>query len=535
MALGVAELVTGLLDDTRSLVVSVGDQVIANAPGEVERWAIDVFGTADKTALVIGTVVLSLVVGALLGAAATRRFAVAVAGFVAFALLGVWAASEDVRSGTGGALTAGVIGAACGLAAMAALFRSARPAVGAAEHGVTDAPLDAPPPSSAIGAVSARRRPGAGSGTDEAPAPVVAAVPGGVDRRRFVLTGAALAAAAAVSAGIGRSLIDSGRIARIREAIGLPVPTRPAGPVPEGASLSIEGVTPLFVPNDEFYRIDTALTVPAVEPGGWSLEVTGMVDEPFSLTYDELLDMSTYEADVTLSCVSNEVGGGLVGNARWQGVPLRSLLERAGVRDGATQVVGRSVDGFTAGFPTAVGLATEDAMVAVGMNGEPLPARHGFPARLVVPGLYGYVSATKWLSSIELTRWEDVDGYWIPRGWAKEGPIKTQSRIDVPRRGARIPAGEAVVAGVAWAPTRGIDRVEVRVDDGPWQAATLAERLDVDCWRQWFMTWDAGAGEHRLTVRATDGDGETQTERRTDVAPDGATGHHQITVQVTDV
>ena len=259
-----------------------------------------------------------------------------------------------------------------------------------------------------------------------------------------------------------------------------------------------------------------------------------MVDQPFQLTYDELLAMPHIEADITLTCVSNEVGGGLVGNARWQGVPIRVLLDRAGVQEGATQLVGRSVDGFSAGFPTITALDLEEAMVAVAMNGEPLPAEHGFPARLVVPGLYGYVSATKWLSEIELTRWEDVDGYWIPRGWAKEGPIKTQSRIDVPRGRSPIPAGETVIAGVAWAPTRGIERVEVRVDDGPWVEATLAARLDVDTWRQWFLPWVAEPGRHVLSVRATDGVGEVQTDARTPVAPDGAAGRHEISVTVTE-
>jgi DMSO/TMAO reductase YedYZ molybdopterin-dependent catalytic subunit len=225
------------------------------------------------------------------------------------------------------------------------------------------------------------------------------------------------------------------------------------------------------------------------------------------------------------------VGGDLVGNARWLGVPLRTLLERAGVRPGGTQLLGRSVDGFTAGFPTETALRLEHAMVAVGMNGEPLPTDHGFPARIVVPGLFGYVSATKWLSEIELTG-SSVEGYWIPRGWAKEGPVLTQSRIDVPARDSTVAAGPQVVAGVAWAPTRGIRAVEVRVDDGPWQPAELAEPLGDECWRQWQYRWTAEPGEHRLSVRATDGDGEVQTEQRAPVAPSGATGYHRRDVQV---
>jgi hypothetical protein len=262
------------------------------------------------------------------------------------------------------------------------------------------------------------------------------------------------------------------------------------------------------------------------------LEIRGRVDRPYRLTYQELMEIPQIEADITLTCVSNEVGGGLVGNARWQGVPLYVLLERAGLQDGATQLVGRSVDGFTAGFPTLTALDVRESMVAVAMNGEPLPAQHGFPARLVVPGLYGYVSATKWLSAIELRGWNEVEGYWIPRGWAKEGPIKTQSRIDVPRPSSTIPAARRPIAGVAWAPTRGIERVEVRIDDGPWREARLAARLDVDCWRQWFFPWDATPGRHVIAVRATDGLGEVQTDERTPVAPDGASGRHTIEVFV---
>ena len=314
------------------------------------------------------------------------------------------------------------------------------------------------------------------------------------------------------------------RVDEIRQAIRIPRPARRAPPAPAGAALDIPGLTPLYVANNDFYRIDTALLVPQVDPANWSLEVKGRVDRPFTLSYADLLAIPQIEADVTLSCVSNEIGGGLVGNARWQGVLLADLLERAGVQRGATQVIGRSVDGFTAGFPTQVALDGRDAMVAVAMNGEPLPAAHGFPARLVVPGLYGYVSATKWLTAIELTSFDEVDGYWIPRGWDKEAPIKTQSRIEV--------ASSQVIAGVAWAPTRGIERVEVRIDEGPWQEATLATALGDDCWRQWFLPWEKPPGRYVLAVRATDGTGETQTAERTDIAPNGASGHHTVQVEI---
>jgi hypothetical protein len=258
-----------------------------------------------------------------------------------------------------------------------------------------------------------------------------------------------------------------------------------------------------------------------------------MVDRPYTLTYDELLALESVEDIVTLQCVSNEVGGNLVGNAAWQGVPLAAVLERAGVQAGATQIVGRSVDGFTAGFPTEVGLDGRTALVVYAMNGEPLPARNGFPARLLIAGLYGYVSATKWLSEIELTTWEDFDGYWVPRGWSKEGPIKPQSRIDVPRGGAELAAGPQPIAGVAWAPVDGVSQVEVQVDDGPWLEATLGDAASGNTWVQWWVDWDATPGQHRLQVRCTTATGEVQTEERQPPAPDGATGWHSRTVRVS--
>ncbi len=287
-----------------------------------------------------------------------------------------------------------------------------------------------------------------------------------------------------------------------------------------------------MTPNDDFYRIDTALVVPQVEPADWSLRVDGMVDTPFELTFDELLAMPMVEETVTLACVSNDVGGDLVGNAVWQGVPLAAVLERAGVQPGATQLVGTSVDGWTCGFPTELALDGRPALLAVGMNGEALPVRHGFPVRVVVAGLYGYVSATKWVSQLTLTTWEDFDGYWVPRGWSKTGPIKTQSRIDVPRSGRRVPAGSTPIAGVAWAPTRGISKVEVQVDGGGWREARLGDAVSDTTWVQWALDWDATEGEHEIVVRATDGTGETQTSEPARPDPDGATGWPSRLVRV---
>ncbi len=291
----------------------------------------------------------------------------------------------------------------------------------------------------------------------------------------------------------------------------------------------VEGVSELITPNDEFYVVDTAIGTPQVDHRTWSLSFTGRVDNPFSVTYDELLAMPLVERYITLCCVSNRVGGNLVGNAKWLGVPLRTLVERAGVRRDGNQLVGRSVDRFTVGFPTAAVFDGREALVAIGMNGEPLPLRHGFPARLVVSGLYGYVSATKWLSEVEFTGWNDFDAYWVPRGWAKKAPVKTQSRIDTPREGD-ITAGNNVIAGVAWAQTRGISRVQVRVDDGEWTNAHLPQELSIDTWRQWYLEHDFTPGAHTIAVRATDGTGRTQTGSVRPPRPDGATGYHTIQV-----
>ncbi|TQN43083.1 DMSO/TMAO reductase YedYZ molybdopterin-dependent catalytic subunit [Blastococcus colisei] len=506
-ALGVAELVAGVLQRAPSLIIAVGDVVIDSVPGWLERWAIATLGRADKPVLLAGILVVSTLIAAGLGILARRRQVLAAAGIALFAGLGIAAAQADPRGAVLLTVLVGVLGAATGIGVLFLLMGVAR--------------TGRLPGRAASEAIPVARAEG------------VAERAGTVDagRRRF-LTVAGGTTALAVLAGVGGFLLSGReRLGELIASIRLPVPVRRAEPVPPGADLEIPGLTPLFTPNEDFYRIDTALRVPIVDTESWQLQVRGMVDEPFTLTYAELMELPQIEADITLACVSNEVGGDLVGNARWQGVPLRALLDRAGVQEGATQLLGRSVDGFTAGFPTITALDLEEAMVAVAMNGEPLPAEHGFPARLVVPGLYGYVSATKWLAAIELTDW-DVDGYWIPRGWAKEGPIKTQSRIDVPRPGATVAAGRQPIAGVAWAPTRGIEGVEVRVDDGPWRAAELAERLDVDCWRQWYLPWDATAGRHVIRARATDGRGEVQTDERTPVAPDGASGYPIIEVEV---
>jgi DMSO/TMAO reductase YedYZ molybdopterin-dependent catalytic subunit len=488
-ALGVSELLAGLIESVPSLVISIGTAVIDLAPPAVKDFAIETFGTADKPALIVGTVVLATLFGALLGLAAARSFAVPLVGFVAFGALGAVAAVRDPQAAMWPSILVAAGAVAAGLVALRVMARKA----------------DHP------------------TGTTEQVDPT---------RRAFLTSAGAFTLLAGIGAVGGRVLTERLRMTTNRAEVILPRPRQPLPTAESGSSLNVTGIAPVITPNDEFYKIDTALSVPRVDLDTWVLKIAGLVDRPYELTYDDLLDLPMVERYVTLSCVSNEVGGGLVGNAKWLGVPLSEILERARVQTGADQIVGRSVDGFTVGFPTEVAFDGREALVAVGMNDEPLPFDHGFPARLVVAGLYGYVSATKWLSEIELTTWDAFDAYWVPRGWAKEAPIKTQSRIDTPQQNARLDQGTRPIAGVAWAPGRGITRVEVQVDDGPWQEAELSEPLSNDSWRQWALDWEARPGTHTIRVRATDGTGETQTSVRTSPRPDGATGHHTISVVV---
>ena len=484
-AAAVGELTGQVLPGGRSPLLSVGDRTIVLAPPGLRDTAVTAFGTADKPVLVAGVLSTVLLLGAGAGLLARRRFPVAVA--LVLLLAGVGGAAVTAEGTPAAGMAAAAVLALTGTAVLRLLVRT-------------------PGPSSGIAA----------------------------DRRSLLLRGGAVAAVTFIAGGGARWLAGRVDVERLRALVRLPAPVRPAPGDIAGSSLPVRGVTPLITRNADFYRIDTALSVPRVDTGTWTLRVDGRVERPLRLTLDDLLAMRQYEADITMQCVSNEVGGDLVGTARWQGVLLSDLLARAQVRAGADQVVGRSVDGFTAGFPTAVALDGRAAMVALGMNGEPLPQDHGFPARLVVPGLYGYVSATKWLSRIELTTLDGFDGFWVPRGWAKLGPVKVASRIDVPRPYAQNRPGPLTVAGVAWAPGpgRGIGRVEVRVDQGSWQEAELGGELSQDVWRQWRWRWDATPGEHLLEVRATDRAGVVQDGRRRPVRPDGATGFHGVRVVV---
>ncbi|MGC4809656.1 molybdopterin-dependent oxidoreductase [Micromonospora sp. DT228] len=558
VAIGIAEPVAVLTGPRSAPLVAVGGVVVDAVPESLKQLAIDLFGTADKIALLVGTGLLLGAFAALFGMLAVRRLAFGLAGIAAFGAIGVAAAVTRPGADAADALPS-LVGA--GLGALVLWLFIAGP------FELNPWPWSPPTPTvpSAGSAPSAGGVRGSGaepsSPTPEGlptspagpvgpvpPAPPVPVAPGGqsvaanepdgaagVDpesRRRF-LTGSGVLLGTAVVAGLGgRWLAGRRGVSAAREAIRLPAPVAPAPAVPAGADLAVAQLAPYVTPNFGFYRIDTALVVPQVDPDTWRLRIHGRVGTERTYSYADLLARPLVERYVTLACVSNEVGGDLIGNARWLGVPLRELLDEVDPDDDADQVVGRSVDGWTCGTPTAALRDGRDALLAVGMNGEPLPVEHGFPVRMVVPGLYGYVSACKWVTELELTRFADFDAYWVPRGWSAQGPIKTQSRIDAPRGRNRLTAGSVTVAGVAWAQHRGISRVEVRVDGGGWQQAELAPTVSVDTWVQWSWRWDATPGEHRLQVRATDATGQTQTERTQAVAPDGATGWHTVTVTV---
>jgi DMSO/TMAO reductase YedYZ molybdopterin-dependent catalytic subunit len=486
-AVAVGHLVAGLLAPAASPVLAVGSVMVDLAPQPLKAFAIDTFGERDKDALLAGIGVTVIALAAILGLVTRTRPRVGAAAILGFGLLGAAAAMARPTSTVAWAvpsLVGAVAGAAILLVLLRALARSADPANPATDR----------------------------------------------TRRGFLIGATAAGGLVLLSGGLG-VLLGRTRAANVGSVV-LPTPVDAAPPLPAGATLDVEGVSSFYTANADFYRVDTALEIPVIDADTWTLRIHGMVEREVTLTLPELLELPTIERDITLSCVSNQVGGPYVGNARWIGVPLAVVLELAGVQPGADQIVSRSVDGMTIGTPTAVALDGRDAMLAVGMNGVPLPPVNGYPVRMLVPGLYGYVSATKWLVELELTTFDAYDPYWVERGWAPEAPVKTMSRIDTPKPLSTVPAGPSVIGGVAWAQHRGIDRVEVRMDDGEWREAALARLDKIDTWRQWTLPWEATPGRHRLEVRATDGDGVIQTDVRREPFPDGATGWHSVVMTV---
>ncbi|MCC3266404.1 molybdopterin-dependent oxidoreductase [Arthrobacter gengyunqii] len=482
------ELAAALMSPSLSPVSAVGSVVIDGMPGPVKDWAIGLFGTADKAAFLVA---MSAVI----------------------ALCGAAAGVLQLRRPPAGAVVIGFLGAA----GLAAVLTRAQMSV-----------LSLVPPllAAAVGilvlrALIARL----GRWRDSLPEEAGA-------RRRDVLMTLGGGAAVGVVAGAlaGGSRVGQVNAVALRDGVVLPSAVTPAAQIPVGTDLDIPGLAPVLTPAADFYRIDTALSVPLVDANEWTLQVTGMVDRDVTISFADLLAKPLQESYVTLACVSNEVGGSLIGNAKWLGWPVRNLLAAAGVQNGADMVLSTSRDGWTASTPLEALTDNRDALLAVGMNGEPLPLEHGFPVRLVVPGLYGYVSATKWVTELKVTRFSDEVAYWTQRGWTERGPIKLSSRIDTPSRGASTDAGKTTVAGMAWAQHTGIRGVQVRVDDGGWRDADLAPAISADTWVQWSAGVDLSPGEHTVTVRAIDANCTEQDETQRPVVPDGATGLHTIRV-----
>ncbi|PKW27643.1 molybdopterin-dependent oxidoreductase [Phycicoccus duodecadis] len=493
---GVGHLVAGLVSPESSPVLAVGSTVIDATPTPVKEWAVANFGTNDKAILIGSVAIVTLLAAALIGVLARTRRSLGLVLIGVLALLAMAAAAFRPTSQPVDIIP-GLFTAAVGvLGTQFLLGRLDR--VGA--------------PATATGADAAR----------------TAAADGTSARRTVIVAAAGLGAVAAAGGGVGQALAGRGSSADVV----LPTPATTLEPLPQGLEEMVRGVSSFRTPNAEFYRIDTALVVPRVSTAGWQLTIDGQVDKPFTLTYEELLKLPMIEKDITLTCVSNEVGGSYVGGARWLGVPVRTLLERAGVQSGVDQIFSTSTDGMTISTPLQAMTDDRDALVAVGMNGKPLPVEHGFPVRLVTPGLYGFVGSTKWLTRLTATTYAQDVAYWTERKWATDAPIYTESRIDTPRPLSTIKSGRTMIGGVAWAQQRGIGRIEVQIDGGAWTEAELGPDAGIDYWRQWYLPWDARPGRHTLVVRATDETGAVQTERRQTPFPKGATGWHTVIMTV---
>ncbi len=516
LALASGELVASLTNKTTSLVLAVGEFIVDVTPGDIVRTSIETLGNSQKIVLLSGITVISILFGGFLGLLSRKHSDLSYLLFILFGIFGGWTLNRDPLTSTTAALSLSATATLIGLSAFVFL------------NNILDQPINT---------------------SLEDPKNRYA------DRRQFLSWATGISVAAGAMTGTGRFLLKDDTIQNIRENIVLPDieektgllksdTTTPASPAPATTTLpdekdfftfsemnEIEGISPYITSNKDFYRIDTALRVPTIEPADWSLTLDGLVENPYELSYDEILEMDLVKKDVTLTCVSNEIGGPLVGNAVWSGVPLSEIISKSKPLPEAQQVMCHSVDGFTAGFPIENIFDGRTALLAVGMNGRPLPVIHGFPARLVVAGLYGYVSAVKWIKRIEICTWDGNDGYWIPRGWSKKAPIKISSRIDVPRE-RKINSGINAVAGVAWAPLSGVKTVEVSFDSGPWQECNLGVSLSGESWSQWAYKWDAKPGKYEIKVRAIDNNGVIQSSNLASPAPNGAEGYDQISVRV---
>ncbi|GAA0976219.1 Protein-methionine-sulfoxide reductase catalytic subunit MsrP [Nocardioides aquaticus] len=497
VGMGAGHLVAAFTSPASSPVLAVGSAVIDRTPVPLAQWAIRTFGTADK-AVLIGSVMLGvLLLAGLAGVLARRRFVVGAAVLVVLVVVAAAAALTNAGAGALDVVPA-LATAVAGVAALALLDRLARRARPAR---TTDATTSAS---------------------------------SGVGRRGVLLGAGSMVVLAAALAGAGRLV---GRLRSAPADVTLPAAAQPLPALPTGLEETYPGISPLQVPNEDFYRVDTRLDVPIVDVDDWTLTIDGDVDQEVVLTFDDIAAMELVERDITLTCVSNSVGGEFVGGARWLGVPLMSLLKMAGIENTkADQLFSTDVDGMTISTPLALATDGRDAMLAIGMNGEPLPREHGFPARMVIPGLYGFISATKWIERITLTTYAEQESYWTERDWATDAPIKPSARIDTPQAlPETVAPGEVVVGGVAWAQTQGgVAKIEVAIDGGDWQQAELGPEVDNDYWRQWFYRWDATPGLHSVAARVTDGEGDLQSTKEAPPFPSGSSGIHLLQISVSD-
>ena len=559
LALGVGQLIAGLIAPTSSPVVAVGELSIDFTPPFLKNFAVSTFGSNDKSVLEAGILIILALFACEIGALAVRRIDYGMWGLGIFVVIGVISAVTRPNATAVDALPT-VLGGAVAALALRRMVRLAtelpartptRPAgkpPALPDYVAGSDPGKQPgqrPGKTQVGLPEAWKqpapagRPGSGTRPGGKGGPPAAGRPGtvirpssGPQRRSFMTTSAVVAGTAAVGYFGGKLLTERGNVTAVRKTLRIPGPAKPIPPLPDGVDFHIPGLSPFVTPNSKFYRVDTAIVLPEITPTSWHLRVHGMVSKEIDLSFDDLIRRPLIEDYVTLTCVSDPVQGPYIGNAKWLGASLQSLLREAGIKSGATQLLCTSADGFTSGAPVQVAMDGRDSMLAVAMNGTPLPVEHGFPVRQVIPGLYGYVSACKWIVDIEVTTYEAARAYWADRGWDQQAPIKTESRIDVPSGNFSLKPGKTQVAGVAWAQHKGIEAVEVRVDRGPWQPARLAKVPDLDTWRQWVYDWDAKAGTHLIEARATDKTGFTQTALQAPPEPNGATGYPIVQVTV---
>jgi DMSO/TMAO reductase YedYZ molybdopterin-dependent catalytic subunit len=545
VALGVAQLAAWVFNAPIGAPVdAVGELAINHTPAWLKNFAISEFGSNDKTVLVWGIRVVLIIFAAIVGVIAVRKLWQGMIGLAVFTAIGVYAALSQPTAGAAD-IWPTLVGGAVAAVVMRYICRLADDALLPAAPGSARSTGAAPPPGSA-GRVPGEQQPRTATEsqpeTDGAPppwfpdremAPRAVTAP---ERRKFLVASGGAAGAALVASVAGSWLAHNRVVSDAQTTLKLPRATKAAPPLTAGSSLRVPGISSFITPNSNFYRVDTAIILPEILPSSWQLRVHGMVAREITLSFDELIRRPLLEDYITLCCVSNPVGGPYIGNAKWLGASLRSLLLEAGIKPGADQLFCTSSDGFTSGTPVATAMDGRDAMLAVAMNGEALPIEHGFPVRLVIPGLYGYVSACKWLVDIEVTTYAANQSYWATRGWSAQAPIKTESRIDVPTGANPLKAGARTpIAGVAWAQHKGIEAVEVRVDRGPWHEAQLGAVPDIDTWVQWVYYWnaDVAPGNHLIEARATDRTGYTQTAVQAPPEPNGATGYPMAYVSVT--